>query len=98
MRNVPEVLFFLNIDRKEYKDEENVMKNIRVVYVIGPGVSGEQGILRKINDMDKRHSRKPRSATPSVPVIVHPTSFTNNIQPTQNPVFQMAGSNTFSFI
>lgn len=98
MRNVLEVLLYLIIYLTEYKDEENVMKNIKVVYVIGPEVSGEQGILRKISDMDKRHSRKPHSATPSVPVIVHPTSFTNNIQSTQNPVFQMAGPVAFSLI
>lgn len=64
------------------------MKNIKVVYVIGPEVSGEQGILRKINEMEKRHYRRPHAVTPTVPVIA-PAMYTQPTQSTQKPVFQM---------
>lgn len=69
------------------------MKNISVVYVIGPKPSGESGILRKISDMERRSSfRKPR-AIPTVNPIAAVTPVVG--QPAQKQTFQIVTPTTY---
>lgn len=55
----------------EYADEAKIMKNMTVLYVIAPLGEGEEGILRKIRNKDRRPSRRTLTgvaAAPTVPV------------------------------
>lgn len=65
------------------------MKNVKVVYVIGPEVSGEQGILRKISEMEKRHTRRSHIPSSTTPIVIPPSNFSSIPQTTTNTVFQM---------
>ena len=53
----------------EYADEAKIMKNMTVLYVIAPLGEGEEGILRKIRNKDRRPSRRTLTGVAAAPTV-----------------------------